>query len=159
MDKTTRLILWNQYEILKHLNAGNPRDYELKQEIVSSGFSREYHEIFTPISEEEADSHMQQETLDILGMFRALDRTKANGWVPSSPDRAKFEGFDGNNDDHYHYANYLLDHRGLFTESAPNKNSHSSGTIEIYRRMLRVWKPLANKFPLDPADAERIITA
>lgn len=159
MDRATRLIISNQLEILKHLDPDQSDEYERQQEIVRSGYTSRYNEVFNDLSEEEADEKMQQEVWDILGMFRALNTARLDGWVPSDPDAAKYEGFDGNHDPHHWFAGHLLDRNNLFEESAPNKNSHTSSSLPRYRRMLAVWKKSAEIYNLTHAEAEAIITA
>lgn len=159
MDRATRLIISNQLEILKHLDPAQSEEYEHQQEILRSGYTSRYNEVFNDLSEEEADEKMQQEVWDILGMFRALNNARLDGWVPSDPDAAKYEGFDGNNDPHYWFAGHLLDRSKLFAESAPNKNSHSITSLPTYRRMLAVWRKSADIYKLTHVEAEAIITA
>ena len=157
MDRTARLLIWNQLEILKTLNPSDATNYESKQEIVASGYSSRYEEIFGQVTAEEASKEMQEEVKDILDMFRALSNATQSGWVPSDPRRAKFEGFDANNDDHYSFAGHLIDEAGLWPESAPNKNSHSSATLDRYRRMLERWHKVVNRYKLTANEAEAII--
>nr|WP_316653462.1 YfbU family protein [uncultured Gellertiella sp.] len=160
MDRVQRLILWNQFELLKaQAEPYAAADFELKQQILLSGFTTEYHEVFTSFSEVEASESMQREVLDILEMFRALDNAMQRGWVPSAPGNAKFRGFDGNNDDHSSFAHYLLDKKGFYQESSPNRNSHSSSTIGTYRRMLVIWRASSDKHQLTNVEAEQIISA
>ncbi len=159
MDRSTRLILWNQFEILKLLDPTNAKDYDLKQDIVGTGYATQYSDVYTNISDQEASADMQRETLEVLEMFRALYNAELDGWKPSDPTRTKFGGFDGNNDDHYFFAQFLLDQRGLYTESAPARNSHSSATIERYRRMISAWKKAANRYHLTETEAEAILAA
>lgn len=159
MDRATRLIISNQLEILKHLNPDQKDEYERQQEIVRSGYTSRYNEVFNDLSEEEADTKMQQEVWDILGMFRALNFARLGGWAPSDPASAAYKGFDANNDPHQWFAAHLLDTSRLFEESAPNKNSHSSASLLTYRRMLAVWKKSANTYQITNDEAEAIIKA
>ncbi|WKT91479.1 YfbU family protein [Brucella anthropi] len=159
MDRATRLVISNQLEILKHLDPDQKEEYELQQEIIRSGYTSRYNEVFNDLSEEEADAKMQQEVWDILGMFRALNNARLRGWVASDPEAAKYEGFDANNDPHQWFAAHLLDNSDLFEESAPNKNSHSVSTLPTYRRMLAVWKKSVDMYKLTDEEAEAIITA
>jgi len=159
MNRENRAILYNQYEILKHLDPDQAGDYEKYQSVLSSGYTHLYDNILIHISPDEASPDMQQETFDILSMFRALNIAKRNGWVPTDEDDAKFNGFDGNNDDHYHFAAFLLDDEGLFDESSPSKNSHSIATLARYRRMLGVWTALEKTYELTSDEAESIIKA
>lgn len=159
MDRATRLVISNQLEILKHLDPSQKEEYELQQDIIRSGYTSRYNEVFHDLSEDEADAKMQEEVWDILGMFRALHYARTRGWSPSDPDAAVYEGFDANNDPHQWFAGHLLDRSGLFAELAPNKNSHSIASLPKYRRMLTTWKKAANKYELTDNEAEAIITA
>ncbi|MDR6190362.1 uncharacterized protein YfbU (UPF0304 family) [Agrobacterium pusense] len=159
MDRATRFIIWNQLEILKALKPDEADDIEIQQDVIASGYTTRYEDLMPSISLEEASQEMQEEVLEILDMFRALSIARNNGWKPSRVDASKFQGFDGNNDPHYFFADHLLNSRGLFAESAPNKNSHSMGTISKYRRMLAVWKASHEKFELTDVEAEAVISA
>lgn len=158
MDRETRLIIWNQFEILKALYPTDADDLTRKQDIVASGYTSRYGDLMPQIDPDEADQVMQKEVIDILQMYRALEDAKVAGWAPSESRYSSFQGFDGNNDNHYAFAGFLLNTEGLFSESAPNKNSHSSGTISIYRNMLARWDEIGRKYPLKPEEAEAIIT-
>lgn len=159
MDHATRLIIYNQLEILKHLNPDNAAHYKRQQAVVESGYTSRYDEVFGAVTANEASTSMQDEVWETLSMFRALHNAKQQGWTPSDPARAKFEGFDANNDDHFYFASHLIDDCGLFVESAPNKNSHNNGAISRFRRMMRVWNASADKSNLTPVEAEAIIKA
>ena len=159
MDRTTRLIIWNQLEIMKLLQPAQAADLSTEQEIIADGYTSRYGEVLQHISAEEASEEMQREVWSILDMFRALDTAKHNGWTPSDPSAARFRGFDGNNDDHYHFAQHLLDQALLYDESAPNKNSHSQSTLHQYRRMLRALENASDAHQLTASEAESVITA
>ncbi|MBL0374551.1 YfbU family protein [Rhizobium sp. KVB221] len=159
MDRPTRLILWNQLELLKTHNPGNVAELQAQQEILASGDTSRYSELFHMFSDEEASAEMQKEVYDVLEMFRALGSAKQNGWTPSNEKASKFEGFDANNDPHFAFAQYLIDRCRLYPESAPNRNSHSISTLSSYRRMLRIWRKAGNKYELSEAEAEAIIHA
>jgi uncharacterized protein YfbU (UPF0304 family) len=91
------------------------------------------------------------ETADILQMFTWIDRSFDS---LSAPDKAKveqgaghnkhylkFPGFDGNNDDHYHIASYMVDDLGRFDEyKGKDLNSHSIASLPKYKKMLPVYK-------------------
>src|SRR5687768_8425030 len=102
---------------------------------------------------------MQREVMQVLDMYRALNIAKVRGWKPSDASKAGFQGFDANNESHYHYAHHILDVANLFAESAPNKNSHGSTTMSDYLPMLRAWRKAPNPFALSDAEAEAVITA
>jgi uncharacterized protein YfbU (UPF0304 family) len=72
-------------------------------------------------------------------------------------DNVRFQGFDGNNDPHYGITSYLVTHLQRFTEVPPDLNSHSSATIDQYRRMLRAFKPMTDPYPHNGLTAEQLI--
>ena len=159
MDRVQRQILWNQFEILKHLDPNQAKDYQLHQETLSGGYTEYYSTVLGCVAENDADANMQAETIDILNMFRALSNAMHRGWKPKKPDNAVFQGFDGNHDDHYSFAVYLLDKRNLFVESQGRpRNSHSSFTLQQYRRMVRDWKNSVDRWNLTDAEAELLAT-
>lgn len=162
MDRATRFIIWNQLEIQKNLGHGNKQDIENNQAILEGGYTKLYDSVLRPIGENEASEDMQDEVFEILDMFRALDNARSHGWTPSNPansSNSKFRGFDANNDDHYHFAALLLDQMGLYSESAPNKNSHTSSELTKYRRMVAEWGRTGKPHPLSHSQADAIIAA
>lgn len=159
MDRATRQILHNQLEILKLLNPSQADSYSINQDVLESGYTSQYDELFVAISPGEADEMMQHEVRATLDMFRALHHAKQNGWTPSDASAAEFEGFDANNDDHYFFASHLIDKRGLYAESAPNKNSHSIASRPRYQRMVEAWKASGGGYELTGDQAEAILSA
>lgn len=159
MNRETRQIIYNQLEILKKVDPSGAKDYEIQQQIIDGGYTTRYGEVLT-VRENEVSEEVQREVFEFLEMFRALDNAMVVGWKPANVRDAKFQGLDGNNDDeHYAFAQHLLDVENLFAESAPMKNSHSSGTIERYRRMLNEWTKAPHPFRLTQAEADAIIAA
>ncbi|AUH34641.1 YfbU family protein [Paracoccus tegillarcae] len=90
------------------------------------------------------------ETADILSMWRVLEHdfsqlSEADKELVSTnagpgADIA-FEGFDGNNDPHYGVACHLIQTMGRFDEfSKRGLNSHSSVSLQRYRRILKQYK-------------------
>jgi uncharacterized protein len=45
LTKTERLLLWNQYEILKHLDPDEIKNYEKNQEILKIGLKSMYDDL------------------------------------------------------------------------------------------------------------------
>jgi uncharacterized protein len=159
MNRETRQIIFNQLEILKKVDPSGAKDYEIQQRIIDGGYTSRYGEVLT-VREHEVGDQVQREVYDFFDMFRALDNALALGWTPDDVSDAKFQGLDGNNDDEYYsFAQHLLDVEGLFGESAPMKNSHSSGTIDRYRRMVNEWKKAPAPYRLTHAEADAIIAA
>lgn len=79
------------------------------------------------------------ETCEIFDMFLHLQRSDISGIPVDSPEarRLVFNGFDGNNDDHYHIAQILIDDLERYVAVRDGtSNSHSVGTISKYRTMV-----------------------
>lgn len=157
MDLTPkdRLLLANQYEILKRLQPEMAKHYDLLLKCLYNGYLDDF--------EQEAgrydstiDPDVQQEVRDILQMFRALDP----GY--GIPAQAVFAGFDGNEEpDHYAYARFLLEDRNLWRESKDNGNGHNthSPVLDDYRAMLEIWDKAADKQNLTADEVEQIVKA
>lgn len=155
-----RLIIRNQLFLMKELKVGglSPSDYDEKIEIIESGYEVFYPDVLGGLSEHGTDRAVTDETMEIFDLYRALDTAKRNGLTMSGgTGHASFAGFDGNNDEHYGFARFLLDVQGSYAESAPMRNSHSSGTISTYRRMLSVWQSLGRSHTLSQADVNAIL--
>lgn len=90
------------------------------------------------------------ETVRILNMYRAItsslhhlspqEQARVQAETDPFSGYLKFQGFDANNDDHYGVVHYLVHDLGRFSEldDSYQINSHSSGTLLTYRRMLEV---------------------
>jgi uncharacterized protein YfbU (UPF0304 family) len=91
-----------------------------------------------------------KDTVDILEMwdtiewtFENLSDTDKEKVRSAYGDRdVKFLGFDGNNEDHYGTATFLVDKMGRFQRfKGRDLNSHMP-SIDIYKRMYRVYQPI-----------------
>jgi hypothetical protein len=155
-----KLILSNQYEILKRLNPAEERHYELLLTCLYSGYDKDFEDLM-PHFEEPISESVQGEVRDILQMFRAL--------YPSTPRQSRdlnptlrFAGFDGNDESrHYSYATFLLEDRGLWRESRREDEDYNTHfpILDDYREMLREWKASADRMNLTRGDFERIQAA
>lgn len=161
MTPTERVILYNQYEILKRLNSDQATYYEEKQAIVERGFEQFYSQLNESIQEGSIPRHVTEHVMNTLDMFRAIHNSaKRLGYTPKSP-WATFQGYDGNETDgHYAAAQFLRRTQGKWSEqSAAPDNSHSSGSVGHYGRMLEVWESLGRKFDLTADEIEKIAEA
>lgn len=115
-------------------------------EIYESGVTRFYDDSVN----EEISEETQEEVYQILEMFRGLDNVGAD---------LKFEGFDHNNDEDHVAVAKILAKTGRFDESNPRQNSHSSGSLSMYRRMLAAWTECISPHQPSKEDVERIRAA
>ena len=160
---TERQILANQFRILSKLE-DETEYYEKKAEIVENGYTGQYGEVFN-VDQEEMDYNYCTETHDILNMFRYISNT-----IPNLTEEEKaslnlnkltFEGFDGNNDEHYHYTRFMIEKQGKWAEHKElYLNSHNSMTISNYRKMLLVCKKVldSKRYDLNFEDLKELIS-
>lgn len=153
-----RLALWNQYEILKHLDPEQASDYEQNQEIVSSGYELLYSELNPSVYADTISEEVGSEVHDILDMFRAIHFSSVKHGLTPSSSSARFEGFDGNESTGHHaYARFVRRSQGRWDELSDRPdNSHSSMSLPHYRDMLKRWEALGRPHDLTPAHIDEI---
>lgn len=150
-----RLLLLNQFEILKRLssNKSDKADYELKISALSDGYDDDFDQMYAHIPEP-LSPQVMEEVREILDMFRALG-PKDGGRVPAA---AHFIGFDGNDEgEYYAYATFLLEERGLWRESHRDDYNTHSPVLPKYRAMLQEWRACKDKNNPTPDEVKRII--
>ncbi|WP_414462784.1 YfbU family protein [Hyphomicrobium sp. DY-1] len=161
LTRAERLMLWNQYEILKTLstNKYDQKSYEEKQEIVAKGYEQFYGDLHVGIDDDTVSRAETSEVIQILDMFRAIQSAcEKHKYTPKSP-YTKFDGFDGNNDHpQFGIAQFLRKVQGKWAEQKDRPaNSHSPMSLPRYRAMLERWKALGDgRYELTPDDVEAI---
>lgn len=147
LTEKERLILYNQYEILKRLDSDGEDYYNVKQEILINGFKANYNDLVYGFMQE-TPVEVSEFVIDVLQMYSILndsfrqlneeDRNEIDLYDIS------FKGFDGNEEtDYYVYAKFFLEDLGRFDELKESEhyaiNSHRN-MIDKYRRMLSYWE-------------------
>jgi len=155
-------MLANQYRILAQLN-DNERGYIYKAEIVEKGLAGLYDELFTNLSHNGISAETCDETHEILTMYRALNNFKESLSKAEAKaydfEKIKFEGFDGNNDDHYSVMRFLRNN-GLYDEyEGKGFDSHTRSSLRKYRNMLSTYSSLMkeNDYRMTPEIMRSII--
>ena len=101
-------------------------------------------------SEAHPKDQIVSETKNILEMFQHIHRS-APAEVTSAGLSARdivFEGFDGNNDEHYHIAGVMVDDLGRYSDvKGARNNSHSIGTLPRYLRTLTKYAAVVDRRP------------
>ncbi len=140
-----RQTLINQCKMLKKLNAENAEEYDKQIEILRSGYSIQYEEVFE--TSEEMSVEDGRYVYDVLDMYRVLrqsyDNLKDKQGI--TEDDIKFQGFDGNNETKNYVFAKFLQSQGLWEETlypGCRLNSHSMMTISLYPRMLATYKKI-----------------
>lgn len=153
LTKKDRLLLFNQLEILKHLNPDEADRYEVEQKIVANGYKYHYDELVEGF-DEDLDIAVSEYVFDVLQMYRSLNNSYAS---LSSEEKSqidinniKYQGFDGNEEgDYYSYANFLLEdydrYGEIYEDEKVELNSHRN-MIRRYDRMLETWKSFNNRY-------------
>ena len=144
VSKIEKLILYNQYEILKNLcpDEKEKEYYEDEQKTIMYGSDSDIEETasnFFGTSEE-----VKEEVYGILEMFRWLECSfKKNNPDQEIPYNIKFDGFDGNEEtEHYMYCEYLVNNAHKYEEYLnTDLNSHSN-RLGRYKRMLAKYNEL-----------------
>ena len=151
-------MLVNQFTILSLVDTenGSPEHYRRAAEIFKRGYTDDYDSVFG--LEEEVPAEVCEEVKSILDMFRALNVASIR--LPSgSVDfrELKFQGFDLNNEDiHFGYAKFLLEEKGMWSESnIAEMNSHRP-MLHQYRQMMWDWKACEKKWELTLEEVMKI---
>jgi len=147
LDKKDRLIMHNQFEILKRLYPDDAEYYEKNQEILVSGFEFNYPDLFDFIGDV-TPSNVSEFVLDVLNMYRSLNFSydRLNDIEKEQIDKYKisFKGFDATGEyKYYNYAKFYIITLDRFEELRESKhfalNYHHS-TIDNYKRLLSLWE-------------------
>ncbi|UQD57446.1 YfbU family protein [Flavobacterium sp. K5-23] len=156
-----RQLLANQFKILSKIDPTEKRN-EAKIEILEKGYTGRYFELFD-ITIEEIPFTICDETEQILNMYRRIATTME---TLSDVDKENinentiaFEGFDANNDPHYHYMRFMVEKLNLWEEyRGVLLNSHNSLCINKYRKMLTYQNHLLHneQYNLSKSDLEHI---
>lgn len=153
LTEKDRLILFNQLEILKHLNPEDSDRYDVDQTILVYGYKYNYDELIEGFTEE-LDESISQYVFDVFQMYRSLNNSY---YELSSEEKSeidlkdiKFQGYDGNEEiDYYVYARFVLEELKRYDEIYDNGkvklNSHRN-MMDKYNRMLTIWKSLDKRY-------------
>lgn len=149
-----RTTLANQFKILSFLDTTNSEGYLTDAEIFENGYTGLYSEALQHINSDETSREVCTETHDILTMFRYITNGVAR-LTPEEKDaldlkKLKFDGFDANNDKHYHFATFMIENQEKYQEYADKEiNSHSMSSMIRYRRMLPVYNYILENHTYD----------
>ena len=143
-----RQILANQFRILAEIEE-NGEHHITSAEIIENGYTGQYHSALN-VDREEVPIDICDETSEILNMYRRINNAIA-GLTEEQRDglnleSIRFEGFDANNDSHYHYMTFMVEKMDLWQEHNGNYlNSHSQFPLQKYRRMLVYQRELLSQ--------------
>lgn len=139
-----RLQLINQFRILELLDTDESKYHTNRREILENGFAVRYSKVFDAAMEE-MDFAEGQYVYDVLDMFQTLHRSFVvlEDKQGLKLEDVRFRGFDGNNESDRHALARHLQEVGNFEEILKGElNSHSEMTMEIYPRMLFIFREI-----------------
>lgn len=147
LTEKERLILYNQYEILKKLNPDDKDSYEIDQEILINGFKFNYSDLVSGFMKEIGED-VSEFVINVLQMYRVLnnsyDKLKKEDKGKINLYDISFKGFDGNEEtDYYTYAKFYinkLERYGELKESEHFEMNSHRNMINNYKNMVRRWK-------------------
>lgn len=146
LTEKERLILYNQYEILKHLEPHEKEMYEINQKILRGGYKYDYNELIDFL-DDEMPEQVSEFVYDVLQMYRCINDSYDDLTEEEKEEfkklRTKFGGFDGNEESKYYwYACFVLKDLGRFEEI------YNDGKIEInsHRNMLNRYSKMISKW-------------
>lgn len=156
LTKNERLILINQYTILKHLDAIDPDTYNKFVEILENGY-----EIYYSYFDDQVYGNFPKTessfVLDALDMLFHMQQVTINH-------DTLFHGFDGNYEtDYMGYAQYVLNTDEGFPslrrdDNNNNCNSHMQ-KVGKYKIWVMEWKNSADMYNLTQSDVDRIVSS
>ncbi len=149
LNEAQRLILHNQYEILKFFDKDNKRkcnEYDECQSILEKGCEYDYDSLigsfeFTP-------RYVSKEVHDILSMFRNMYASYRQLVDKSeiSKEDCIFSGFDDENEkEYYYYTKWLIETRKLYSEFSNVELESFYSKLGIYRGMLSRYQEIQKK--------------
>ncbi len=141
-----KLILYNQYEILKHLNPNDFSYYEEKQGILEYGSENDCEELLNFL--DGTPNEVASKVFDILEMFSALTFSYDKLTDVTGLDRKDvlFSGFDGNYEcDYYSYTKFLIDIRNRYQEFKECELNSHCRNLDWYHKMLERFNAVKQK--------------
>jgi uncharacterized protein YfbU (UPF0304 family) len=157
LTKAERLILWNQYEILKLLDKRHADDYGQHQEALASGYEQVWDWTYGQLLAEVMPTAQTSEVLNILTMFDAIEGSLETVAYKGTKPTPSFVGFDGNNEtEQMGFCHFLIEKQNKFSRwKGRSLNSHHP-VLDRYRRMLDEWKVMGEPMSLTSAQIEHL---
>jgi uncharacterized protein YfbU (UPF0304 family) len=144
LSSKERLFLFNQYEILKHLDKDNVKTYLEYQEIIRKGFKYNYIDLIENINSKGTEEDVSKFIFDVFEMYRMLirsyndlsriDKTRINKYD------IVFRGFDILEEiNYYTYAKFIIEDLELYKDIIREegfKMDSKTPMVEIYKKRI-----------------------
>jgi uncharacterized protein YfbU (UPF0304 family) len=159
-----RLILANQYQILKHLDPAQASSYSQYADALLGGYEHEYAEIDNRLARGESAMSPDECRFvrDVMTMHEALQRTAASQDNDIERDDVVFRGFDRATEKKYlNYARFLrADRRRVPNLKVKDIELDSQeAMLPVYQRMLGTYELAADPAELTSDEALAILDA
>lgn len=128
---------WGHEPLLEGLQSGYPSAYQDMDEIVSRN----------PLTHQESEA-----VYEVLGMYERLQLSVRESKDDDLIKRVEFEGFDGNYEPRLlGFVRFLVQNQQFAhvkpLDKTPSLNSHGGPNMEVYQRMLEVYRPIKASKP------------
>jgi uncharacterized protein len=164
MNHAQRLILSNQYEILKKLNPEKADYYQRCQTIIEHGYCLQLLDLEKEFGH--LDEATCREVIDTLEMYHALKVSYENLLEQEAqevtPNRLEYIGYSrGHEKELADYVCFLLDVEGRFPELGKRCSSLNSelGMRDKYQRMLTAWRDCPRHYKLSIQEIRKVLNA
>lgn len=140
LTRKDRVILINQYRILKRLEPEAARHYDELIEILEKGYSLCYPRIEAALKESEIPEEVGQFVQDVLALYQAIDAYKAahaDDQALTGHPWASFRGFDSATE-----SDYLIFARFLAHQSGAESLDSHAPTLAKYRILVALYQAL-----------------
>ncbi|MBU5306265.1 YfbU family protein [Clostridioides mangenotii] len=148
LSSKERLFLFNQYEILKHLDKDNVKTYLGYQEIIRKGFKYNYIDLIEGINKDGTEENVSKFVFDVFELHRMLirsyndlsriDKTRINKYD------IIFRGYDVLEEiNYYTYAKFIIEDLGLYKDIIKEEGFKMDSRVpmvEIYRKRILEYK-------------------
>lgn len=146
LTKKDRLILYNQYEILKRVDPEGEKFYEVDQEILLNGYKYNYGDLVEGFLED-TDVGISKFVFEVFEMYRMLNNSyqdlNEEEKTQIDLEDLSFKGYDGNEEtDYYMYARFLVEKYDRCKEIEKDKNAEMNShrnMVQTYNKMLLTW--------------------
>jgi uncharacterized protein YfbU (UPF0304 family) len=140
LTRVERKSLWNQIEILKHLDPTSKDHLEIHQQILEYGYQPLYKNLFEPIDRRELTQSEVSLVYDVLSMFEGFQRFEERTGTKLEGLFTKFLGFSGNDETELMaFSKFTVEKQKRWEYlNIREFNSHFP-LVDVYRRMVTAW--------------------
>lgn len=164
MTPAQRLILSNQYTLMRQLDPDNADKYQRLKTIVERGYALQMRELDKDFGE--MSESMCREVIQYMEMFHALQTSyellEEQAQESINPRRLKFWGFDATTEHALmQYVRFLIGCEGMYPQFADAEHQFNSQTpmLEKYQRMMNQWQACPRKYHLCSNEISKILNA